>query len=150
MAVSVIYYGLVAYSAYSAYEGAQASKEAASAQKKSIEVQQRQADEQTYRERVARIREARIRRGQIEASAAATGAIESSGYAGATASIQAQLGSNLSFLDKTQHLSRQASIFEMKAATAKGKAAEWGAYSQIASTGAGFASDWNKTFGKTT
>lgn len=146
--MSVVYIGLLAVSAYTAYKGVQASKEATAAQKQSIKIQQRQADEQTYRERLARIREARIRRGQVEASAAATGAIESSGYAGAVSSVQAQLGSNLSFLDRMQGLSQQASIFEMQSAEAKGKSYEWGAYSQLAAQGASFSADWSRTFGK--
>lgn len=145
---TVAYVGLLAVSAYATYESVQSSKEATAAQRKSIKIQQKQADEQTYRERLARIREARIRRGQIEASAAATGAIESSGYAGAVSSVQSQLGANLSFLDKIQGLSQQASIFEMQAATAKGRSATYGAYAQLAQQGASFSADWQRTFGK--
>lgn len=137
---------LSAYSAYASYESAQETKAAARAQQRSIEVQQKQADEQSFRQRVAAVREARLRRSSVEAQSAATGTMTSSGYAGAVASVQSQLGSNLSFLDTQQSLSRQASIFNIQAAGHQGNAAELGALSKVSGSFASMMSGGRSIF----
>lgn len=122
-----------AYPQYQAYEAAKEQKKAARAQVEAEKVRQRQADIQAYRERIKAVRQARAERGAVLQAAQAQGVTGSSGAVGAASSIASQLGANLSFLDTTQALSRQASIFEQAAvshksaaamALAKGKAAQ--------------------------
>ena len=85
------------------------SRQAAKAQEKAQELSQRRADLEAARARRQQVREARIRRAQIIAQSQAVGGEGSSAEAGATGSLQSQLGANLSFLDQTQQLSRQIS-----------------------------------------
>jgi len=127
-------YLLTAYSAYTAYEAGQETKAAAGAQRQAIEAQRKSADVKAYRERVRAIREARVRRATVQAQASQGGVAQSSGAMGAVSSVSAQLGSNLSFVDRVQGYSREASIFEMKAASHQGAAAEMGAWSSVAGT----------------
>lgn len=114
--------GLV-ISAYGTSESIRQGKAAADAQKKMGELQQRQADIATYRERIQAVRQARTQRAAIEQQAQAQGVAGSSSATGATSSIASQQAANLSFLDQTQALSRQTSIFAQKAATAQSEAA---------------------------
>ena len=52
---------------------------------------------QASKERQAAVREARAKRAQLQQGAEYTGTVGSSGYGGATSSLQSQLGANLSF-----------------------------------------------------
>lgn len=112
---TAVYYGILAYSAYSAYESAEAQKEAGRKQKQAIETQQKQADIAAYRERIQAVRQARAQRGATLQAAQAQGVAGSTSTQGAVSSIGSQLGANLSFLDQTQALSRQTSIFSQQA-----------------------------------
>lgn len=116
-------YLLATYSVYQGHQSAVAQRESFRAQEKASRVQQQKADIAAYRERVQAVRQARIQRGLTAQSAQTQGVATSSSAVGATSSIASQLGANLSFLDVTQKLSGQESIFQQQSATAQGRAA---------------------------
>jgi hypothetical protein len=95
----------LAVSAGSAYTANQNARRAASAQNTAIQAQQQQADLQAARQRRDAIRTARVASARAANAAATQGAFGSSGSLGGLASIQSQLGSNLSFLDTYNKLS---------------------------------------------
>lgn len=108
-------------------EQKEAAGKAAEEQRKSEQTQQRIRDLQTARQRRAQVREARVARAEIISEAGAGGTLQTSAAVGGAGSVRAQLGSNISFLDRTQALSRQASIFNIQAADFRGRAASAGA-----------------------
>lgn len=110
------------YSAYEGFESAKEQKEAAKTQKKAMAIEQQKADIAAYRERIQAVRQARIQRGATLQTAQALGVQGSSSAVGAVSSIGSQLGANLSFLDTTQALSRQESIFQQQAVDAQTRA----------------------------
>lgn len=119
---------------YFQYQAVRAQEEARKEQRRAAAIEQRKADIAAYRERIATIREARARRGETLQAAQTQGVSESSGAKGAVSSIASQLGANLSFLDVTQELSKQESIFRQKAADWQTKATTSAAKGEMASS----------------
>ena len=97
-------------------------KKAAKAEEKSQETQQKINDLKTARERRSQVRQARAQRSEIVAGSGAGGTLQSSSSISAAGNVGTQLGSNLSFIDQTQKLSSQASIFNIQAAKASSNA----------------------------
>ena len=115
----------VAVSAAGAYSANQNQRRAVSAQNEANRIQQEQANLQFARQQRDAIRQARIARANATNAAATQGVLDSSGSMGGLASIQAQLGSNLSFLDAYNRFSDQATAelgraakFQQRASTA--------------------------------
>lgn len=104
-----------------------ASKQAASARRKSERTQQKIRDLQTARERRQLVRQSRTARAQAISGAAAGGVLDTSSLVTGVGGIQTQAASAISFLDTTQGLARQASIFNINAAEATGRAQAAGA-----------------------
>lgn len=107
------------------YSSNQNQRRAISAQNAANRAQQEQANLQFARQQRDAIRQARIARASATNAAATQGALGSSGSMGGLASIQAQLGSNLSFLDAYNKFSDQATtelgranVFRQRADTA--------------------------------
>ncbi|WP_113708431.1 hypothetical protein, partial [Vibrio cholerae] len=96
---------------------AQSSK-ATKEQRKQQDVQSRVADVEQARRRNLALQQARIQRARIENVAAQTGTSGSSGESGAVSSISSQTNANLSFLDQTRQLSKEASGYSQNAANA--------------------------------
>jgi len=94
-------------------------RKAAKETKKSSARLERIADIKAARARVKAVREARVRRAEISQSAESTGAGAGSAVAGAQASIQQQVGSEISFLDQVRGLSKEASVFQQRAVDAR-------------------------------
>jgi len=117
---------------YFQYQAVRQQQEAAKEQQRAQQAAQRRADIAAYRERIQAVRQARAQRGATLQSAQSQGVSASSGTAGAVSSIASQVGSNLSFLDTTQALAQQESIFRQRAVAAESKAATSAAYGQIA------------------
>lgn len=113
--------------------GAQAysTNRAARAQRRSQRIEQRRADIANARERRATVRAARVARSQVEAQAATSGVGGSSTTAGSLASIQQQLGSNLSFLDQNQMLSAASTAANLDAAKWMSRANTAGAVAEV-------------------
>lgn len=108
--------------AASALLSAKAQDEAQGEARKARNQRQRIADIKAKRERTELIRQSRIARAQQIAGGVATGVTGSSGQTGALASISSQTAANVSFLDTTQSLGKQANIFEGKSIAASGRA----------------------------
>lgn len=107
------------------YSSNQNQRRAVSAQNAANRAQQEQANLQFARQQRDAIRQARLARARATNAAATQGALGSSGSMGGLASIQAQLGSNLSFLDTYNKFSDQATtqlgranVFNQRAQTA--------------------------------
>lgn len=98
----------VAISGAGVYSSNQNARRAVAAQNKASQFQQEQANLQFARQQRDAIRQARLARARATNAAATQGVMGSSGAMGGLASIQAQLGSNLSFLDTYNRLSDQA------------------------------------------
>ena len=103
------------------------TRKAGKAQKRAIEVQQRQADIQASRDRYSAIRQARIQRGQVEQAGVSGGVGGSSGVIGAVGGLQSSLASELGTQGQMQQLGARGSMFAQKAADAQSNAAIYGA-----------------------
>lgn len=84
---------------------------------KAQKAQQKLQNLRSQQSRTQQIREARIRRGRVANIAAQTGTAGSSAAAGARGSIQTQLATNLSFLDRSLGLVQSISSQQAKAQT---------------------------------
>lgn len=84
------------------------------------------------RERRQMARQARIARAQVESGAVASGTTQTSGFAGGTGGIQTQLASNLSFINQSQQLAEQQSVFAQRAADHRGRAQDVAAVRSLA------------------
>ena len=104
-----------------------AASEAATARRRSEATQQKIRDLQTARERRQLVRQSRAARAEAISGAAAGGALDTSSLVAGVGSIQTQAASAISFLDTTQALAQQASIFNISAAGATGRAKAAGA-----------------------
>jgi len=132
---------------YFQYQSMKQQKEAAKQQQRAQEAAQKRADISAYRERIQAVRQARAQRGATLQSAQSQGVSVSSGAAGALSSIGSQIGANLSFLDTTQALAQQESIFKQNAIAAESKAATYQAYGQIANSIFQTAGGYKRLFG---
>lgn len=116
-------------------------REMASDQKRARRTQQRLQQVRQARQRRQQIREAQQARSEALAQAVATGMVSGTGKTSAashaTGAIQSQLASNLSFLDQTQGLMQQQSIFQQRAADHAGRAETFSALSGLAMQAAG-------------
>ena len=113
-----------AFAAKGAIDQKKAAEEAASAREESEKRQQRIRDLQTARERRKQVAQARIQRAQILAGAGAAGTTETSSFVGGTGSISSKAAGNIGFINQTQALSQQASLFNQQAADAQGREAQ--------------------------
>lgn len=104
------------------YSGVQQRK-AAKASQRSQRLQQQMADLAAARERRQAIRMARVQRASVEAQAANTGLVGSSAAAASAANITSRTNENLSFMDQSASLARQASTANQQAADYASKAA---------------------------
>jgi len=103
---------LLATTAYSVDQQKNAARDTKSARKAERRIQRaKQA-----REKRKQVREAQVSQAEITASGVASGTGGSSVTAGASGSVQSQLGENMSFLDSVQGLRDNQSIFMQKAA----------------------------------
>ena len=103
------------------------TKKAVRARREQIGIEQRQADIRAQRERVRSVREARIKRATAAQAAQRSRVAITSGAVGGAAGLGTQLAAGLSFLDVTQQLARQQSIFSQREAIATSRAATYGA-----------------------
>ena len=87
--------------------------------KQSAAYQQQQDNLKNARQRVQAVRAARLSSGVVAQAGANQGVSESSATLGGFGSIQSQLDSNLSFLDRGATLSDQANIASVKASSAR-------------------------------
>jgi hypothetical protein len=119
--------GIAAIGAVAGIKGGIDAKKAAGdqadAQEKSEKTQQKIRDLQAARERRTQVRQARAQRAEMVAGSGAGGTLQSSSSITGAGSVGSQLGSNLSFLDQTQGLAQQASIFNIQAASAGSRVA---------------------------
>ena len=135
MGVPAIIAGIgLAFSVKGSVDAKQASKEQAKDQKKAERAKQKIRDLQTARERRKQVKQARIQRAEIASSAGAAGTLQTSGFAGGTGSLITDAASNISFLNKTQELSSQVSIFNQSAADAGSDVASANALSSVGSS----------------
>ena len=118
------------FSIGSAVGGISQQQEAQSQQAKATRAQKRIADLQAARQRTQQVRSAIVQQGTIENVSAATGT-GSSRAAGASASLSAQLASNLAFSAQTEVFSGQASSALQRSANA---ATESAIFNTLAST----------------
>lgn len=114
--------GMGAASMYMQHEAGQqakgASERQAQAQREGQQAQERMAEVEAQRSRIAQTREARIRRAQIIASGTRGGlGVGTSGITGATGSITSQAGSNIGTIGQTQTFAGQVSAANQRAAT---------------------------------
>ena len=123
---TAILLGSLAVSAGSAYSSNQNQRRMVSSQNKAIDAQRQQNELQAARQQRDAIRSSRAARAKALNAGASQGAMGSSGNLGGLASIQSQLGSNLSFLDSYNRLSDVASeqlgranVFQQRANTAE-------------------------------
>lgn len=86
------------------------AREAAELQRKAQEKQQKVEDLRALRARRAAVREAQIKRAETISAGERQGASGSSAVQGGAGSVTSQLGANLSFLDQTQLLTKQAGV----------------------------------------
>lgn len=93
------------------------------------------ADIRTARSRRRSIREARIARANIEASAQASGTTQTSSAASGVAGVGTQLAANLSFLDQTQALATESSMFQAKAAKHTSRAQDTAEFTNLVKQG---------------
>lgn len=88
-------------------------------QKKATRARRRMVELRNIREKRKSVREAARARAQIEAETEERGAATTSAAQGAQASVQSQLGANLSFLDTSAGLEREALGAQSGASTAE-------------------------------
>lgn len=97
-------------------KAARAAQKQAEFQRQSLEEQRKMNSLQAARQRREAFREARAKQGSVIQASAESGTMMSSGLQGGRATIAAQLGSNVSFLDEIQSRADQASAFNIQAA----------------------------------
>lgn len=114
----------------STFQGYEARKEQAAAQRESSAAQGRMAEIDAQRQRVQQVREARIRRAQILASQGETGA-GTSATVGGLSSVTTQVASNIGNINQTQGLAAAASAANQRAADAASSAANWEAFGNL-------------------
>lgn len=109
-----------------AYKANQNAKKAAAAQREAAELDRKRMTLQNARERRDAIRASRLAFAQAQQNAENQGASASSASQGGLGSIQSQLSSNISFLDRFSTLSDMASqqlgraqIYQQRASTAQ-------------------------------
>lgn len=102
------------------------ARQANQQQQQALQFQRQQQQLQSTRQRIDAIRSARDSYARVQQAAENQGVAASSVAAGGTGSIVSQLGSNLSFLDKYDFLSDQASRALGKAMEYEGRASMWG------------------------
>jgi cobalamin biosynthesis protein CobT len=122
----------LAVSAGSAYTANQNARRSVASQNTAIKAQQEQNELQASRQRRDAIRSARVATARATNAAATQGALGSSGSMGGLASIQSQLGSNLSFLDTYGKLSDVATESLGRANVFRARAESAQAISQLA------------------
>lgn len=125
----------LAVTGYSAYQSYKAGKEQTKMQKQQIAMQQKATNVQATRERIQAAREARIKRAQILASTSNMGlGAGTSGVAGATSSVQSQLGANIGTSNVLTGFAEKASQYSQRAADAASKGAMWQSIGNIGGT----------------
>jgi len=115
----------------------QQSKQAAKETKKANKVAQKQANSEAARKRRQQVRQARIKQGEIANTGAISGIQGSSSAVGAASSVQAQMGSNIGFLNSS--MANQNSIFRhtQKAADFSGNAGNLKTFASLSGSFAG-------------
>lgn len=139
---------LVAVSAGGTYVSNRNQRRAVSAQNEANRIQQEQANLQSARQQRDAIRQARIARANATNAAATQGALGSSGSLGGLASIQSQLGSNLSFLDTYNKFSDQATTQLGRANKFQARAAAAESVSRLALSAVPYADQVSTSFNK--
>ena len=114
----------------------QQQKKAQKSSAKAAKAERAKTRAESARQRRQQLRQARLSQGEALNLAAVTGGLGSSGLAGAQASIQTQLGTNLSFLDTTENLTIASNKARQDAANFLGNAQ---IFSQIANVSSSFA-----------
>lgn len=122
------------------------TQQAAKQANKAAEAQRKQQELAAARERANAIRQARMAYATSAQGAETAGASLSSSSLGGLGSIQSQLTSNLSFLDKNQQLADQGSIALGKMRSAEANASSFGAVAGLAIQGVGMSSSASKIF----
>lgn len=110
----------------------QATQNAAKQSNRAAEAQRKQQELAAARERANAIRQARMAYAANAQGAETAGASMSSASMGGLGSIQSQLNSNISFLDKNQQLADQGSIALGKMRSAEANASSFGAVAGLA------------------
>lgn len=110
-------------------------QQAAAEQEKAQRAQARAARAQADRERQKAVREARIKRGMMEQAAGGAGmGGASSGVAGGRSAIGSEAGANVGYINQQESFAQAASRANQRANDAMGRAATWGAVSNVSST----------------
>lgn len=89
--------------------GVQQQRQARKEQREASKIESRIGEVKARRERVRQVQEQRILQARVASQASAGGTETTSSTQGVQASLQSQLGANLSFLDQTQEATRQIS-----------------------------------------
>lgn len=113
--------------------------EAAAANRRAIQAQERAANVKAQQERIKTLREARIARAQLLSGATSAGlGAGSSGVSGGTSSITSQAGANIGAINVAQTFAQEASLANQQSATinaelasTQAKAAQWQAIGNI-------------------
>ena len=122
------------------------TQHAAKQSNKAAEAQRKQQELAGARERSNAIRQARMAYASNAQGAEAAGVSTSSASLGGLGSVQSQLNSNISFLDKNQELADQGSIALGKMRSAEANASSFGAVAGLALQGIHAAPSVSKIF----
>ena len=123
---------MMAISAIGTGVGIAQQSKAAEAQKEAAKQENNLASLENRKARIKAVREARIARAQTIAQGEAAGALNSSGVAGGTSSIQSQLGSNIGFANQQEAFSKNITGLQNQAIIAQNKASTAGAIGNLA------------------
>lgn len=129
----------IGVSAITGVAGLKASSDARSEQRKAQRAQAKIQERQTQRQRIQSLREARVKQGQLGVQATNSGTQDTSAVQGASASLQQNLGSNLSFVEQVQGLQRNVQYRQEQASKYAGQAQAFSAVSGLALQGASMA-----------
>jgi hypothetical protein len=140
--------GLAITAAATAYSIKQQST-AAKAQKEAAQQQNNLASLENRKARIKAVREARIKRAAMVAEGQAQGAQYSSGLAGGTSSLGAQLGANIGLANQREGFSQNIANLQNKAITAQNRAGIAGAVGKLGGSIFSDLGGWDNLFDTT-
>lgn len=123
-------FGFIASALFGASPGSTAGalyeqNKANKADRKAREIERKIEERRRKREQMASLREAQVARASAAAMAANTGTVDSSGYMGQTASIQAQTSSNIAYSNQVQTAVDAMGQYTEASAKARQRAGLW-------------------------
>lgn len=115
------------------------SNKARKASEKANKINSRISERRSQREKIQSLREARVKNAQIGVQSAMTGTQNASASQGAQASLQQQLGTNLSFVEQIQGLQQTVQQYQQSASASAGRANAYSGIAGLALQGASMA-----------